>query len=295
MALSFQYDFNFQTDKTNKFITVIFGFLIYCMTITFMSGIFTYNLTENWDKSLNGQLTVEFPAHSEGTNSTLTEKQLEEITNLLQGTNGVLKVRKLKDSDILKILEPWLDSTAIPDDFPFPILFDVELDRKANVDLLDLTSKLTKISQGVRIHNHANWYVSIAKISKGLFGFSVLLSALILLTVCATIIFIINKTLGNHRDVVKILQLIGARDKYIASQFKRYYFSVSLNGTLISLGLSVLTIFGITYLIGAGWITWDNIRYLGISLIVPIIVIMVVMITSHNTVLYFLRNEDWLD
>ncbi len=295
MALSFQYDFNFKKDKTSRFITIIFGFLIYCMSITFMSGVFTFNLTDNWDKSLNGQLTVEFPAHSEGTNSTLTEKQMDQILHLLQGTNGILRVRKLKDSDILKILEPWLDSTAIPDDFPFPVLFDVEVDRKTNVDLLDLTSKLTKIYQGVRIHNHANWYVSISKISKGLFGFSVLLSALILLTVCSTIIYIVKKALSSHKDVVKILQMIGARDKYIASQFKRYYLSVSLKGSLVSFILSLMTILGITYLVGANWINLDNVRYLGISLFVPIIVIVLVMITSQSTVLYFLRNEDWLD
>lgn len=295
MALSFQYDFNFKKDKTSRFITIIFGFLIYCMSITFMSGVFTFNLTDNWDKSLNGQLTVEFPAHSEGTNSTLTEKQMDQILHLLQSTNGILRVRKLKDSDILKILEPWLDSTAIPDDFPFPVLFDVEVDRKTNVDLLDLTSKLTKIYQGVRIHNHANWYVSISKISKGLFGFSVLLSALILLTVCSTIIYIVKKALSSHKDVVKILQMIGARDKYIASQFKRYYLSVSLKGSLVSFILSLMTILGITYLVGANWINLDNVRYLGISLFVPIIVIVLVMITSQSTVLYFLRNEDWLD
>ncbi|MBO6056030.1 MAG: hypothetical protein J6P84_03555 [Alphaproteobacteria bacterium] len=295
MALAFQYDFNFKTDKTNKFITIVFGFLIYCMSITFMSGIFTYSLTNNWDKSLNGQLTVEFPSYSEGTNATLTEKQLNEVTRLLQETNGVLKVRKLKEADILKILEPWLNSTAIPDDFPFPVLFDVEVDRRVDVDLLGLSSKLMKISQGVRIHNHANWYASIAKISKGLFGFSVLLAALILLTVCSTIIFIIKKTLSNHRDVVKILQLIGARNKYIATQFKRYYFSISLKGAWISLILSIMTILGITYLVGANWINLDNIKYLGVSILVSVIVIAVVMITSQNTVLYFLKNEDWLD
>lgn len=295
MGLSFQYDFNFKTDKTNRFVTVIFGFLIYCMTIALMSGVFTYNLTDNWDKSLNGQLTVEFPAHSEGTNSSLTEKQITEVISVLQSTEGVLKVRKLKDSDILKIIEPWLVGTAIPDDFPFPVLFDVEIDRNVHVDLLDLTSKLSKVSQGVRIHNHANWYASIDKIGKGLFGFSILLSILILVTVCSTIIFIIKKTLSNYRDVVKILQLIGAQDKYIASQFKRYYFSISLKGSLISVVLSMLTILGITYIAGANWISLENIKFLGISLFIPIIVMIVIMFTSQNTVLYFLRNEDWLD
>ena len=295
MALSFQYDFNFKTDKTSKFVAVIFGFLIYCMSITFMGGVFTHNLTDKWDRSLNGQLTIEFPAHSEGVHSTLTQKQSEQIVLLLRGTQGVMRVRQLKDADILKILEPWLDSTAIPDDFPFPTLFDVEIDKNKNVDLLELTSRLSKISKGVRIHNHANWYTSIEKISKGLFGFSVLLSILILLTVCSTIIYIVKKALSAHKDVVKILQLIGARDKYIASQFRKYYFSVSLKGSLISFVLSVLTILGITYLIGAPWINWDNIAYLGISFFVPILVIAIVMITSQNTVLYFLRKEDWLD
>lgn len=295
MVLSFQYDFNFKTDKTNKFVAVIFGFLIYCMSITFMSGIFTYNLTDNWDRSLNGQLTIEFPAHSEGVHSTLTEKQREQVFHLLQGTNGLIRIRQLKDSDILKILEPWLDSTAIPDDFPFPVLFDVEIDKDANVDLLELTSRLSKISKGVRIHNHANWYVSIEKISKGLFGFSVLLSILILLTVCSTIIYIVKKALSAHKDVVKILQLIGARDKYIAAQFRKYYFFISLKGSVISFVLSILTILGITYLMGVPWINLNNIKYLGISFCVPIIIIMIVMITSQNTVLYFLRKEDWLD
>ena len=206
-----------------------------------------------------------------------------------------MRLKKLKDSDILKILEPWLDSTAIPDDFPFPSLFDVETDSKINIDLLDLTSKLSKISQGVRIHNHANWYTSIAKISRGLFGFSVLLAALILLTVCATIIFITKKTLSIHKDVVKILQLIGAQDKYIASQFKRYYFSVGLKGSLISIILSMFTIIGITYILGENWINLNNIRYLGISFCVPILVIIIIMLTSKSTVLYFLKNEDWLD
>lgn len=295
MALSFQYDFNFKSDKTNRFITIIFGFLIYRMSIAFMSGVFTYKLTDNWEKSLNRQLTIEFPAKADGTNSSLTEKQSDEVISLVQATPGVMRVKKLKDSDILKILEPWLDSTAIPDDFPFPSLFDVETDSKINIDLLDLTSKLSKISQGVRIHNHANWYTSIAKISRGLFGFSVLLAALILLTVCATIIFITKKTLSIHKDVVKILQLIGAQDKYIASQFKRYYFSVGLKGSLISIILSMFTIIGITYILGGNWINLNNIRYLGISFCVPILVIIIIMLTSKSTVLYFLKNEDWLD
>ncbi len=295
MALSFQYDFNFKTDKMNKFVAIIFGFLIYCMSITLMSGVFTYNLTDNWDRSLNGQLTIEFPAHSEGVHSTLTEKQRDQVLHLLQGTSGLIRVRQLKDADILKILEPWLDSTAIPDDFPFPTLFDVEISKNANVDLLELTSRLSKISKGVRIHNHANWYASIEKISKGLFGFSVLLSILILLTVCSTIIYIVKKALSAHKDVVRILQLIGARDKYIASQFRRYYFSVSLKSSLISFVLCVLTILEITYLISAPWISWNNIKYLGISFCVPIVIVMIVMITSQNTVLYFLRKEDWLD
>lgn len=295
MAVSSKYDFHFESSYADRFVFIIFGFLMYCMSIAFMSGIFTWSLTNNWEKSLKGQLTIEFPASPDGSVSSLTEKQSEEVLTLVQGTPGVLSIRRLKEADILKILEPWLGSTAVPDDFPFPSLFDVETDRTTNIDLLDLTSKLSKVSQGVRIHNHANWYAPIAKISYGLFGFSVLLMILILFTVCITIVFITKKTLGLHRDVVKILQLIGAKNEYIASQFKKYYLSIGLKGTTISVFFSMVTIFCLTYFVGGNWINLNNIKYLIISLVVPLTATLIIMLTSKTTVLYYLKNEDWVD
>lgn len=295
MVIASRYDFNFESGRIDKFVFIIFGFLMYCMSIAFMSGIFTWNLTDNWEKSLKGQMTIEFPANPDGSASSLTQKQSEEIITLIQGTPGVLSVRKLKEADILKILEPWLGSTAVPDDFPFPSLFDVETDRTTNIDLLSLTAGLSKISQGVRIHNHANWYAPIAKISQGLFGFSILLAILILFTVCVTMVFITKKALGLHRDVVKILQLIGAKDEYIASQFKKYYLSIGLKGTAISIFFSAVTIFSLTYFSGRNWINLDNIKYLLVSLLIPLVATMIIMITSKTTVLYYLKNEDWID
>lgn len=295
MTFSNEYDFNFKKDKTDKFISLIFGFMIYCMSVAFISGLFTYNLTNNWETSLKGQLTIEFPANADGTYSPLTEKQSEEVTNLLYSIPGVHNVKRIKEADILRILEPWIDNTAIPDDFPFPSLFDVEMDKSANIDLLDLTSKLSRISQGARIHNHANWYGSIEKISRSLFGFAMMISLLILLTVGMTIIYITKKTLSNHREIVKILQLIGASNKYIADQIKKYYFTIGLQGSGIAILLSLLTITGMSYLTSSQLLSSASVKYLVIGMIVPAIIDAIIMVTSQKTVLYFLKKEAWID
>jgi cell division transport system permease protein len=192
-------------------------------------------------------------------------------------------------------LEPWLNSTAIPDDFPFPTIFDVETEKDAKVDLLLLTDKLSKISKGVRIHDHANWYAPIVKISNGLFGFAIILSVLIFATVCATVIFITRKTLGVHLNTVKILQLIGANSSYIASQFKRYYFAVGCKSSMISICCSLCTIMGVLFISSSEIFSMDTVKYILVAVVVPLLTTLLVMTTSKNSVLFFLKNDEWIN
>ncbi|MDR2681729.1 MAG: hypothetical protein LBB29_01620, partial [Holosporaceae bacterium] len=166
------FDFNFQSDKTNRFVPFILGFLMYSVALAIMSCFFTYNLTSEWSNTLNGHITIGFQSNIDGPDETLTPIQMQEIIKIVESTNGIKSIKKLDDSDILKILEPWLSGTSIPDDFPFPTIFDVESYKNVPIDLLQLTEKLSKVSPGVKIHDHANWYAPILKISNGLFSFA---------------------------------------------------------------------------------------------------------------------------
>jgi len=291
MGFSSPYDFDFKGDRSNRFIKYIVGFLMYSVTIAIMSGIFTYTLTSGWRKALSGRMTVEFQTNVDGANSAITEKQKEEVIQILKDTNGIKSVRKLNESDILKILEPWLNSTAIPDDFPFPAIFDVEADQDAKIDLLILTDKLSKISSGVRIHDHANWYAPIIKISNGLFAFAIVLSLLIFATVCSSVIFITKKTLMVHHNTVKILQLIGATNSYIASQFKKYYLFIGLKSSAISILCSLMTIFGIVFASSQEILNINALKYTAVSLIVPILTTLLIVITARTTVMFFLKSD----
>ncbi|MDR2068193.1 MAG: hypothetical protein LBP41_04370 [Holosporaceae bacterium] len=294
-SLKYDYDFNFNNDKSSRFIPFIIGFLMYSATIAIMSCIFTHNLTSDWSKALCGRVTVEFQSNADRTEESLTEKQKEEIIKIIRSTAGIKSVRQLQEEDILKIIEPWLSGTAIPDDFPFPTIFDVETDRNARVDLLMLSDKLSKISQGVRIHDHANWYAPILKISNGLFSFAILLSILIFVTVCATIIFITKQTLTVHQNIVKILQLIGASNSYIASQFKRYYFAIGVRSSFISVLFGALTVLGMNFILSAELLHANTMKYLLITALIPVITTILVVITSKNTVLFFLNNDEWVN
>ena len=293
LSLAFDSDFDFYRDKVNKFISFIISFLMYSATIAIMSCLFTHNLTSNWSNILNGHLTIEFQSNVNGTKETLTDKQIDDVMNILKDTSGIKSAKRLYDGDILRILEPWLKNASIPDDFPFPMLFSVESQKKSTIDLLLLTEKLSKISSSVKIHDHSNWYAPILKVSDGLFFFATLLSILIFATVCSTVIFITKKTLNSHQDIVKILQLIGANNRYIASQFKRYYFSVGIRASFMSLILSALTILGISLVLSSEF-DINILKYLGISFAVPMITTIIVMIASTSSVIFFLKNDKWV-
>ena len=294
LSLRFDSDFNFDGDRINGFIPFIIGFLIYSVTIAMMSAFFTHQLTSEWSDALNGHMTIEFQSNVVGDSEALTDKQKEEVSEIIKSTPGIKRVKKLQETEILKILEPWLNSTSIPDDFPFPTIFDVESDRETKIDLLLLTEKLSKVSPGVKIHDHANWYAPIVKVSDGLFFFAILLSVLIFCTVCATVIFITKHTLKSHEDVVRILQLIGANNSYIASQFKQYYFSIGLKASLLSIILSLLTIIRVIFIYPGVSIN-SMIQYAVILLMVPVIATIILMITSRHSVMYFLNEDKWVN
>jgi cell division transport system permease protein len=132
------------------------------------------------------------------------------------------------------------------------------------------------------------------KISNGLFAFAILLSILIFATVCATIIFITKKTLGIHENVVRILQLIGANNNYIATQFRQYYFQICCRSSVLSFVLSLLTIIATTRITSSTLFNINSLGYLLISLVVPIIAVGLVMATSQKAVLFFLNNDKWV-
>jgi cell division transport system permease protein len=267
---------------------------MYSVTIALMSGFFTHYLTSGWENALSGHITIEFQSNISGIDETLTDRQIDEVQKIIKSTQGVKSVKKLRESDIIKILEPLLGSTAIPDDFPFPIIFDVEIEKNASVDLLLLTDRLLKVSQGVRIHDHANWYAPIANISRGLSSFAGILVIFVFTTVCVTVIFITRKTLGEHVRTVQILQLIGATNSYIASQFKRYYFVVGCKSALVSFVCSMASIWWIVFISGAKWMCESTFQYLLLTILISLFSIFLVMITAHNTVLFFLKNDKWI-
>lgn len=288
------FDFDFHSDKTNRFIPIIISFLMYSATIAIVSCLFTFELTSNWKNALNGRLTIEFTTNIGGITDNLTEKQNEETINIIKLTPGIKSVKKLDESNILKILEPWMNSIAIPDDFPFPTILDVETEQDAQIDLLALSEKLSKICPGTRIHDHANWYAPIMKISNGLFAFAILLCIFIFITVFSTVFFITKKALNIHQNIVKILQLIGANNKYIASQFKQYYFSIGRTASFISIILSALTIFFVVHMFSTDILVIENIKYLGITIIVPLFVTILVMLTANSSVMFFLKKDSWI-
>lgn len=295
MAITCDYDFDFQADKSDRFIPFVIAFMMYSVIIALISSIFSYDLTQSWRHALNGHMTIEFQSGNEEGAIALTENQTNDILKTLKETPGIIFAKRLKETDILKILDPWLHGTAIPDDFPFPAIFDVEIVGSDQIDKLALNEKLSKISSGVKIHDHADWYAPILKVSNGLFAFAILLSIFIFMTVCITIIFITKKTLNVHKDIVRILQLIGARNAYIASQFKKYYFTIGIKASFISSICGLITVLSFGYIMSANLFSTEYFKYLAMVIVIPLLITFLIMKTAQRTVLFFLSSEDWID
>ena len=59
--------------------------------------------------------------------------------------------------------------------------------------------------------------------------------------------------------------------------------------------LSKLTIAGLNWLVSGSIFSIDSIKYYAIALGITIFITMLIMFTSKNTVLFFLKKDEWID
>ncbi len=260
-----------------------------------LAGFFAVSkAADEWTSDLRGSITVQVKGQDSITIASDTTKTLE----FLRGTDGVTSVRALSRDETNALLEPWLGSGNLPASLPVPgiIELDVTPDFRRDLDLI--TEDLKLIAPGASVDDHATWNDSLAASARAaqLFAFGVFL--LIIGAVCTVIIFATRAGLAANREIVDVLHLVGATDKFIALEVQRRFLILGLRGALTGMAIAIVAILLLTIALGqqvqdsyflpsatadAGLLVW--------LLTVPLLTCLVAAYTARTTVLRTLSQR----
>jgi cell division transport system permease protein len=179
---------------------------------------------ESWQAGLAGRITVQILPQGDAPPA----KEVSAAVRILSDTPGILRATALSDADNLALVEPWLGRDAVVAVLPFPRMIDVQLAAGAAPDLAGLQKRLKAAAPHAVLDDHGRWIGRLKNTANSVVFAALAVLALIAIGTAATVAFATRAGLAAHHDIVQLLHLMGAQDRFIARAFEWHYFVAAL-------------------------------------------------------------------
>lgn len=217
----------------------VVGALCFLAALAALTAKSTYGAARSWTAEVEGEYTV-----------SLSEADLDAAqaaTNLILTLDGVEGARLISDAEVSTLLEPTFGSRGLPSDLPIPRLIAVNASPDAGVLGHVMETRLKEAGYTAAIDSHAAWAGDVRRMLATARLVALGIVALLTTTAIAVIAFATHAALLARRDIVDVLHVAGARDRFIASLFERRFWLLGLRagtvGALLALASIALLVF----------------------------------------------------
>jgi cell division transport system permease protein len=183
------------------------------------------------------------------------ERQAQAALAALTRLPGVLSARRVPDSELADLLEPWLGAGGMEADLPIPAMIDADLAPDAAVG--PIRSAVAAAAPAARVDDSAEWLAPLGRLVAALKWLSAGLVLLMVAATAATVVLAARAALDTHRGTIEVLHLMGATDVQVARLFQRRIALDALFGSLIGLIGAVAVL----------WMIGDRVSDLGSELL----------------------------
>ncbi|MEM8785563.1 MAG: ABC transporter permease [Pseudomonadota bacterium] len=258
------------------------------LTLAAMLGV--NEATERWQRGLSGSVTVQIKPQP----GIDPQNQIKAAEALLAAFPGVLNVAALDRAETESLLEPWLGVGNVLSDLPVPNLIEVKIDTRSPPNLKLLAERLPASVPGAVLDDHSRWNDRLLDFAGTLQVMTFAILSLVTFATVTIVIFATRAGLSANNDIVEVLHLIGARDRFIADEFQRHFLWMGLKAGALGAIACVLILLMIARLTGSTWgaAESDILPSLALSpglyfslILVPVGASLVAMMTARLTVL----------
>ncbi|MCA0423229.1 MAG: ABC transporter permease [Proteobacteria bacterium] len=253
-----------------------------------------------WTSSVARELTIQVRPR-QGRD---VESDVRRVADIARRTQGIADVRVFSRAEGEKLLEPWLGAGLSLGELPVPRLIVLKTGSGEMPDIARLKADLGAVPTA-SLDDHRLWLGRLATMANALVFIGLVVLALVLTAMGLAIAFATRGVMAGNREIIDVLHLVGAEDRYIAREFQRHFLRLGLKGGAIGGGLAILAFLIAGYL-SRRWIatpSGDQIEalfgafalgpagYLAI-LVIAGIVAMITAVVSRTTVFRNLRGQE---
>ncbi len=283
------YDIPLHTRLGTEFLVLLIALMTYLSLLSAAGSLALGHMANKWVSGLENSMTIEIPYAS----GAMT--QAETLITALNQSKSVKSARILTQKDMGVILSPWLgDQTSILADLPLPVLISVEMKERTDVSTTAIKTISRRVAPDATVDAHEDWLIDLLKLTNGLRLTAVIIFGLILFVTGLVIAGAVRSRMAIHQRELELLHIMGAGDKYIASQFIRYIMSQSSKGMACGMLGGSITLLGFALLAHHSPGTVPSINLHGTDwlafIVVPSLLLIIGMMAARQTVLRVLND-----
>ena len=262
------------------------------------AGLALSNLARNASAEIAGGVTVQIVEAAPAER----DRQAEVALALLSNRDDVAEVRRVPDSELEGLIEPWLGEAAATgpnsgdEAIPIPALIDARLRGAVTERRLEaLRAQLTASVPSAKVDAQAGWLAPVFQAIASLQWLAIGLVLLLAATSAAAVWLAARSALGSNRETIEIVHLLGGTDGQIAQIFQRSIAVDALIGGIVGLllGLIALFLLGRQFAaLGSGMVAGGGLAIGDWAAIgaIPLAGVVIAMLTARITVLAALRR-----
>lgn len=272
----------------------VIGIMIALTVVAAASGLALRNAARTASADLEGGVTVQIVTAA----PTERMRQSAAVLAALKQSPDVAEARQVAQEELNALVEPWL-GTRPGDDveaLPIPALIDVRLRGPATPEKLAALRALVKpVAKSARVDAQAGWLTPVFAAIEALQWLAGGLITLLAFATISAVLLASRNALGNHRETIEIVHMLGGTDRQIARVFQRSMAFDAAAGGLAGLLLGVITIVALGRQfagLGSGMVAGAVLRWpdwLAIAAI-PLLGVVLAVLTARLTVLAALRR-----
>jgi cell division transport system permease protein len=206
---------------------------VFALALSLAAG----RVAERWSDALSRGATIRISAPADQ-----VAAQTQAVITILQSTPGVAESRAFSVEETKALLQPWFGPDLPVDSLPLPQLIEIRETGGGTFDPEALRLRLTAEAPGAVLDDHLRWRRPLAEAAgrlRFLGGMSLLLIGGVM---AAMITLAAQAALSANGQVLRVLRLIGAQDRYIARAFVRRYTLRALAGAAMGTFVGVVAI-----------------------------------------------------
>lgn len=227
------------SDAREAALFFVVGALCFLAALAALTTRGTYKAAEAWGAQIEGEITVVM----RGTD----RRSAEAVTSDVASLANVFEARLLSRDEIEALLEPSLGPGGMPDGLPLPLLMSVQADMAVGDPTATIQDKLDMAGIDGDVAGNAGYADNVQGGLEVLRLVALSVVALLSATAIAVIAFATHAALLARRDIVDVLHLSGAEDRYIAGLFERRFWVLALQaglgGAVAALMVTALIVF----------------------------------------------------